>query len=89
MDAGGRRYRTFDDLREYCYRVASTVGLVCIEIFGAREARAYAIDLGIALQLTNILRDVRADLAQGRLYLPLEDLDAVRVLGSRPPRRVD
>lgn len=75
MDTGGRRFRTFDDLRDYCYRVASTVGLVCIEIFGAREARAYAIDLGIALQLTNILRDVRADLAKGRLYLPLEDLD--------------
>jgi phytoene synthase len=75
MDAVNRRYATFSDLREYCYRVASTVGLVCIEIFGAREAEAYAIDLGIALQLTNILRDVRTDLERGRLYLPLEDLD--------------
>jgi phytoene synthase len=74
MDTGGRRYRTFDELRDYCYHVASTVGLVCIEIFGAREARGYAIDLGIALQLTNILRDVGTDLAKGRLYLPLEDL---------------
>lgn len=75
MDAAGRRYRTFAELREYCYRVASTVGLICIEIFGCRHARAYAIDLGIALQLTNILRDVAADLRRGRLYLPLEDLD--------------
>jgi phytoene synthase len=75
MDAAGCRYRTFDELREYCYRVASTVGLVCIEIFGCRSARAYAIDLGIALQLTNILRDVAADLRRGRLYLPLEDLE--------------
>jgi phytoene synthase len=69
-----RRYGTFDDLREYCYRVASTVGLMCIEIFGARHARMYAVHLGIALQLTNILRDVAIDLARDRLYLPLEDL---------------
>jgi phytoene synthase len=75
MDVAGRRYRTFAELREYCYRVASTVGLMCIEIFGCRGARAYAIDLGIALQLTNILRDVAVDLRRGRLYLPLEDLD--------------
>lgn len=75
MDVAGRRYRTFAELREYCYRVASTVGLICIEIFGCRSARAYAIDLGIALQLTNILRDVAVDLRRGRLYLPLEELD--------------
>lgn len=75
MDVAGRRYRTFAELREYCYRVASTVGLICIEIFGCRSARAYAIDLGIALQLTNILRDVAVDLRRGRLYVPLEDLD--------------
>jgi phytoene synthase len=75
MDAGRRRYASFTELREYCYRVASTVGLVCIEIFGARDARAYAIDLGIALQLTNILRDVGSDLANGRLYVPIDELD--------------
>lgn len=76
MDLVTRRYETFDDLREYCRRVASTVGLICLEIFGARDpgAKAYAVDLGLALQLTNIIRDVAVDLEQGRLYLPLEDL---------------
>ena len=60
----------------YCYKVASTVGLICVEIFGCREAasRDYAVDLGIALQLTNILRDVKTDLDRGRLYIPLDDL---------------
>jgi phytoene synthase len=78
MDLGSRRYETFDDLYEYCVRVASAVGLVCLEIFGCREppSRQYAIDLGIALQLTNILRDVRGDLEQGRVYIPQEDLRA-------------
>ena len=78
MDLGARRYDTFADLYEYCIRVASAVGLICLNIFGAREERArqYAVDLGVALQLTNILRDVPTDLAQGRLYLPLEDLRA-------------
>lgn len=77
MDLGARRYRTFDDLRQYCLRVASAVGLICIEIFGYhdRRARDYAVELGVALQLTNILRDVATDLAQDRLYLPLEDLE--------------
>ncbi len=76
MDLDRARYRTFDDLREYCLRVASAVGLLCIEIFGYRDPRTreYARDLGIALQLTNIIRDVGADLARGRIYLPLEDL---------------
>jgi 15-cis-phytoene synthase len=78
MDLGPRRYETFDDLYEYCIRVASAVGLVCLDIFGAREpaSRQYAIDLGVALQLTNILRDVRGDLEQGRVYIPQEDLRA-------------
>ena len=78
MDLGDRRYQTFPDLYEYCIRVASAVGLICLNIFGARDpgARQYAIDLGVALQLTNILRDVPGDLAQGRLYVPLEDLRA-------------
>jgi phytoene synthase len=77
MDVGDRRYRTFDDLYQYCLRVASAVGLICIEIFGYRDRRVrdYAVELGVALQLTNILRDVAKDLQRGRLYLPLEDLD--------------
>jgi phytoene synthase len=76
MDLGHRRYDTFADLYEYCIRVASAVGLICVEIFGYGDPRTrqYATDLGVALQLTNILRDVPGDLAQGRLYIPLEDL---------------
>lgn len=76
MDIGERRYATFDDLYQYCLRVASAVGLICLEIFEYRNAgaRQYAIDLGVALQLTNIIRDVPVDLARGHLYLPLEDL---------------
>jgi phytoene synthase len=84
MDITQRRYETWDDLRTYCYRVASCVGLMCIEIFGYRSPRArdYAIDLGIALQLTNILRDVAEDAARGRIYLPSEDLRAFGVSES-------
>lgn len=76
MDLHARRYETFADLYEYCIRVASAVGLICVEIFGYRNpgARQYAIELGVALQLTNILRDVPTDLALGRVYLPQEDL---------------
>ena len=76
MDLGTRRYETFAELYEYCIRVASAVGLICLNIFGARDpgARQYAIDLGVALQLTNILRDIPGDMAQGRLYVPLDDL---------------
>lgn len=76
MDVGTRRFETFDDLRVYCHHVASTVGLICVEIFGYRnpQAREYAVVLGLALQLTNILRDVPADLARGRMYLPLDEL---------------
>ena len=76
MDVGDRRYETFDDLYQYCLRVASAVGLICIEIFGYRNAasRDYAVALGVTLQLTNIIRDVPTDLARGRVYLPLEDL---------------
>ena len=76
MDLDRNRYANFDELREYCWRVASTVGLICIEIFGQRSARAreYAVSLGIALQLTNILRDVGADAEQDRIYLPQDDL---------------
>jgi phytoene synthase len=76
MDLQRRRYETFEELRQYCLRVASAVGLICVEIFGYRnlQTRDYAIDLGIALQLTNIIRDVAPDLERGRLYIPLEDL---------------
>lgn len=76
MDVGFRRYETFGDLYEYCIRVASAVGLMCLEIFGYRDPRArqYATDLGVALQLTNILRDVPDDLTRGRVYIPQEDL---------------
>jgi 15-cis-phytoene synthase len=78
MDLGERRYETFGDLYEYCIRVASAVGLICLEIFGYRDpaARQYAVDLGVALQLTNILRDVPEDLRRGRVYIPQEDLRA-------------
>ena len=77
MDLLNQRYRTFDELYEYCYRAASAVGLICIEIFGYREeaARKHAEALGIAMQLTNILRDIREDMMRGRIYLPGEDLD--------------
>lgn len=78
MDLDHARYGTFDDLYEYCRRVASAVGLICIRIFECRSERAreYAINLGVALQITNILRDVKEDLARGRVYLPLADLAA-------------
>ncbi len=76
MDLGISRYATFEELRVYCYRVASAVGLVSIEIFGYRNPRckAYALELGLALQMTNIIRDVGKDLRDDRIYLPQEDL---------------
>jgi 15-cis-phytoene synthase len=76
MDLNQQRYETFDALRQYCLRVASAVGLICVEIFGYRDAktRDYAVELGIALQLTNIIRDVAPDLERGRVYLPLDEL---------------
>ena len=76
MDASPRRYQTFEELEPYCHRVASAVGLMCAEIFGYREQGVldYARDLGVALQLTNILRDVGVDYQRNRMYLPLDDL---------------
>lgn len=75
MDRQARRYRNFDELRVFCYRVASVVGLMMMHVIGFRgEPRRQAIDLGIALQLTNILRDVGEDLRRGRVYLPLDEL---------------
>jgi Phytoene/squalene synthetase len=76
MDLSTARYATFEELRVYCYRVASVVGLVSIEIFGYRNpaCKKYALQLGLALQMTNIIRDIGKDLRAGRVYLPQEDL---------------
>lgn len=70
------RYKDFNTLYQYCFRAAATVGLMCIEIFGykTQSAKEYAVNLGIALQLTNILRDVKFDALNGRIYLPEEDM---------------
>ena len=78
------QYRTFEDLRVYCYRVASVVGLICIRIFGYRDSAAepLAENLGLAFQLTNIIRDVKEDAVMGRIYLPQEDLEKFDVSPS-------
>lgn len=77
MDLTIKRYSTFDGLSLYCYRVASVVGLICLRVFGTRSPRAqeYAVNLGLAFQLTNILRDLRTDAEQGRIYLPQDELE--------------
>jgi len=76
MDLAKKRYETFEELSQYCVLVASSVGLMCRQIFGYRNesTRDYAINLGIAFQLTNIIRDVKDDARKGRIYLPREDL---------------
>lgn len=76
MDLVNTRYKTFEDLKEYCYHVASVVGLITIGIFGYEDQRAkeYAVDLGIAMQMTNILRDIHEDSIRGRIYLPLDEM---------------
>jgi phytoene synthase len=87
------RYETWEELRAYCYRVASVVGLLCIQIFGARDlaSKEYAVHLGLAMQMTNILRDLRSDARRGRLYLPQEDLhrfgvdERIILAGGYPP----
>ncbi|HUB67495.1 MAG TPA: hydroxysqualene dehydroxylase HpnE [Candidatus Methylacidiphilales bacterium] len=81
MDLTVTRYPTFALLQQYCYRVASAVGLVSIDIFGCRHARTrdYAVALGMAFQLTNILRDVKKDASFGRIYLPLDEMVAFGV----------
>jgi len=83
MDLSVASYATFDRLREYCYRVAGSVGLTCIHVFGFRDPRApdLAEKLGVAFQLTNILRDLTRDFEMGRVYLPQEDLERY---GCRP-----
>lgn len=80
MDIVPRPYETFEELYEYCIRVASAVGLICLEIFGYTEAqsRTYATELGVALQLTNILRDVPGDLKRGRVYIPQAEMRQFR-----------
>ncbi len=74
-DLTGSQYETFSDVRDYCYHVASTVGLICISVWGYSDpaARELAVDRGIAFQLTNILRDYKEDYDAGRVYLPAED----------------
>lgn len=81
MDLDIKRYQTYDELEQYCFRVASVVGLLSIQIFGYKDpaCRDYAIHLGKALQLTNILRDVRTDAERGRIYLPLSELERHKV----------
>jgi len=88
------QYQTFDDLKRYCYSVASVVGLVCIHIFGYRDpaAEPLAEQCGLAFQLTNIIRDVKEDAAMGRVYLPAEDLakfglSAAELLSTPDPAR--
>ncbi len=91
MDVNGVSYERFEDLVLYCRRVAGAIGRVCLPIFGARnevstagpEAETLADDLGVAMQLTNILRDVREDAENGRVYLPAEDLRRFGVLGEQ------
>ena len=94
MDIAPSSFTTWDALRTYCYHVAGTVGLIVAPILGCRDDSCLpsAVDLGIAMQLTNILRDVAEDAAMGRLYLPLDDLaafgvDPDAVLSGRPNGR--
>lgn len=76
MDLTKTRFADFDELKDYCYKVASVVGLICIEVFGYDDdkAREYAVDMGLAMQLTNILRDVKEDAGRGRIYLPQDEM---------------
>lgn len=91
MDLTMTRYKTFRDLSLYCYRVASVVGLICLHVFGITSARAqdYAVDLGMAFQLTNILRDLGTDAAQGRVYLPEEDMEKFGCSAEQLQRQQD
>jgi len=90
-DSGAIHYQTFEDLRRYCYRVASVVGLVCIHVFGYRdpEAESLAERCGLAFQLTNIIRDVKEDAGMGRVYLPEEDLAKFGLSASELSKATD
>lgn len=81
MDLNKNRYNNFDELYTYCYKVASVVGLIMLKIFGYNDSDAekYAVDLGIAMQLTNILRDIKEDYGRGRIYLPLDEIKQFNV----------
>ena len=76
MDLTKTRFADFEELREYCYKVASVVGLICLEVFGYDDdlAKQYAVELGLAMQITNILRDVKEDAERDRIYLPQDDM---------------
>lgn len=76
LDLKKNRYKNFAELRDYCYKVAGVVGLMVLEIFGYADQKAknYAVDLGIAMQLTNILRDIKEDFKRGRIYIPQDEL---------------
>jgi phytoene synthase len=97
MDLERSRYAAFEDLRQYCLRVASAVGIVCLSIFRCRDPRSrdYAVALGIALQLTNILRDLKPDAARGRIYIPQDEIaafgcsEAALLRGERTPAFLD
>ena len=80
------RFADFSELRDYCYKVASVVGLICIEVFGYDDpsAEGYAVDMGIALQLTNILRDLSEDAERDRIYLPQDEMARFGYTGRRP-----
>jgi phytoene synthase len=91
MDVAGTHYATFADLLPYCRRVAGAIGRLSLGVFEAREretASVYADDLGVAFQLTNILRDIREDLQNGRVYLPAEDLERFGCDLSAPDDRI-
>ena len=91
MDIVPRTYETFEELYEYCIRVASAVGLICLEIFGYSkpESKTYATELGVALQLTNILRDVPEDLKRGRVYIPQVEMRQFRCTADDLRRETD
>ena len=92
MDVAGTRYETFADLLPYCRRVAGAIGRLSLGVFEARDretASVYADDLGVAFQLTNILRDIREDLENGRVYLPAEDLERFGCDLCTPNERID
>lgn len=90
MDLRKTRYRDFAELYDYCYKVAGVIGLIMLRIFGyeSDEAKKYAVDLGVAMQLTNILRDIREDEERGRIYIPQEELEKFQISEEEIVNRV-